>query len=333
MAMKSWAALLLLSAAVPGVARAQSVTTEADVTVGRSSDDVNAAAVQVRFFGATKTDWRVYFEGAWGMTTDSHSDAFGTAYPYDRRARPMEAYTEKTFHPHGALFGFRAGRYRTPFGISSGSDQAYVGFSRGPLIRYGQNFALSNTFLEGGADVLAGTPSANVEASLGTPQDEGAARRHAGLDVVVRAQTYFHSFILGASSLRANPSDPRPFARGRMIFHGVDGRWMRGGMQVRGEWVFGRPFDGVTTRGGYVDVLIHPVAMGRVTALGRLERLDYDAGPFSEYLRRLTVGARVRVTPAIAVEVNAIQPLWGLPGRRRSALDLGLTYSLRFPRP
>jgi hypothetical protein len=242
----------------------------------------------------------------------------------------METFTERTFHLRRALVGIRAGRYRTPFGISGRSDHAYVGFLRAPLIRYGENFALSNTFMETGGDVLIGTSAMQLEVSVGAPLDEGEAHRRRGVDTVVRAQAYYHSFILGASYLRTRPSDPRPFAAGRMIFRGLDGRWMRGGVQLRGEWIDGRPFDYVATRGGYLDVLIHEERMGPVTAVGRIERLDYDAGPFSDYLRRLTVGARVRVTRSVAAQVNVLQQLWRPAGARRPALDAGLTYSFRF---
>jgi hypothetical protein len=327
-------ALVLVSAAAPAIAHAQSITTEADVSVGRSTDHVNAAAIQVRLFGATRSDWRVFLETTWGLTTSAESaptsDAFDAAYPYDRRVRPMEAFTEKTFHPGRVLVGVRAGRYRTPFGISGRSDHAYVGFLRAPLIRYGENFALSNTFMEAGANVLVGTPSLQLEASLGTPLDEGEAHRRRGLDTVIRAQTYYHSLILGASYLGTPRSDPRPFALGRMAFQGLDGRWMRGGVQLRGEWIVGRPFDGVETRGGYLDVLVHELGMGPVTAVGRIERLDYDAGRFSRYLRRLTAGAHVRVTRNITAQLNLLQPLWRTPVPHRTALDVGLTYSRRF---
>ena len=44
--------------------------------------------------------------------------------------------------------------------------------------------------------------------------------------------------------------------------------------------VDGRPFDGTTVRGGYADVFVHRPSMGPVTALARIERLDYGAGPF-----------------------------------------------------
>ncbi len=165
----------------------------------------------------------------------------------------METYVEKTFHPTGALFGIRLGRYRTPFGISGRGDHAYSGFLRAPLIRYGGDFALSNTFLEGGADILVGRPTLSLEASIGVPQDEGDAQRRHGVDEVVRVQGYTHGFILGASYLRTRPSDRGSFVAGRMEFGGLDARWTRDGIQLRGEWIGGRPFDGVATRGGDVE--------------------------------------------------------------------------------
>lgn len=326
-----WTGAVVLSFAIaPASARAQSVTAEAEVTVGRSTEDVNAAAIQVRLFGSTKSDWRFFVEGASATTRGVESDAFGAAYPYATGVRPMEAYVEKMFHRGGALFGLRAGRYRTPFGISSRSDHAYNGFSRAPLIRYGENWALSNTFLEAGADVLVGTPSLYVEASAGAPTDEGNSRRRHGLNVVVRAQAYYHSLIVGVSSLRSRPGDSRHLDEGRMVFHGVDARWMRGGVQLRGEWIDGRPFDGVATKGGYLDALVHHERMGPITAVARIERLDYDAGARSAYLRRATAGARVRLTSAFAVQVNVIRQPGLLAGSRNVALDISLTYSTRF---
>src|SRR5205807_1814322 len=106
-----------------------------DVTVGVSSDEASTASTQARLFGATKSDWRYYLEGTWG-TIDGHysSDVFASAYPYDGRVRAMEAFGEKTIHPNDSLVGVRAGRYRTPFGISGRSDHAYSGFLRAPLI-------------------------------------------------------------------------------------------------------------------------------------------------------------------------------------------------------
>jgi hypothetical protein len=319
----------LLVVAAP--AAAQAITGEVDVTIGASTEESYAYSTQARFFGASRSDWRYYAELTWGgITSEYASDAFMATYPYDKRVRAMETFGEKLFRPGRGLLSVRGGRYRTPFGISSRSEQGYIGFLRAPLIRYGQNFALANTFMEAGADVIVGTPALQLETSVGTPDDEGGFQRARGLDQVVRAQAYYGDVIVGASYLRTRPSDPRPFATGRMIFRGVDGRWMRSGVELRGEWIDGKPFDNVSTRGGYLDLIVHKSMMGPVTALARIERLDYDAGPFSEYLRRLSVGARVRVTPWISVQMNLIRQPRELARGRDMALDAAVTISKRF---
>ena len=100
----------------------------------------------------------------------------------------IEAYGERTFQPGSFLVGVRGGRYRTPFGISSGSDHAYNGFLRAPLIRYDNYYALSNNYLEHGADVIVGVPQFTLEVSAGAPSDVGSARRRSGLDTVVRGK-------------------------------------------------------------------------------------------------------------------------------------------------
>jgi hypothetical protein len=268
----------------------------------------------------------------WAGVGGQDSDAFSSAYPYDRRLRFIEVYGEKMFRPRNYLLGVRAGRYRTPFGMSSRSDHAYTGFVRAPLIRYGEHFALSNTFLEGGAGLVAGAPSLYVETSLGVPQDEGNSRRRRGLDAAVRVQGYYKSFILGASRLQS-PRDRNlgPFAAGRMAFNGVDGRWTGRGVQVRGEWIDGQPFDSVDTRGGYVDLIVHHRALGPVTLVGRAERLDYVAlqSRFDLHLRRVTSGARIRLLQNLAAQINVIHQPTGLAAGRRNALDAGLTYTLR----
>ena len=40
----------------------------------------------------------------------------------------IEAYGERIFTPGRGLVATRVGRYRTPFGIYSGSDHGYIGF-------------------------------------------------------------------------------------------------------------------------------------------------------------------------------------------------------------
>lgn len=321
----------LVFAAIAAPAAAQIVNAEADVTAGHSTDGTGAGAVQARVFGVTSGDWRYLIEGAWGQTTALATDAFGGAYPYDHELTPIEAYAEKWWRPSGWTFVVRGGRYRTPFGISSRGENAYSGFTRAPLMRYGGNFALSNDFLDAGADVLAGTPRWQVEASVGTPSDvgdDGSRRRGAAL--TVRVQATVDAFIVGASATRAPHVDDDQFSRsGDMRFGGVDARWMRAGVELAGEWIAGRPFDGGETHGGYIDLSVHRLGMGPVTIVARGERLDYGADVFSLHRRRLSAGTRVRLFDAIAAEIDWVHDAVGLGPGRRSALDASVTLTVR----
>jgi hypothetical protein len=116
------------------------------------------------------------------------------------------------------------------------------------------------------------------------------------------------------------------------VFSGVDARWMRGGVQLRGEWLDGRPFDGMHTRGAYLDAFVHRPGMGPVTAVARIEFLDYDAGPRSAFAHRATVGARVHLVDALYAQLNTSHQSGEQYSRHATATDLALTYTLRFPR-
>ncbi len=326
-------ALLVLRASV---AAAQTVATEVDMTAGYSTEHVSAGATQIRVFGEGPASVRFFGELAWGARyfpesrPKSPTDVFGAAYPYANRAQVIEAYGERTFTPGAGLVSVRAGRFRTPFGIYNRSDHAYAGFLRAPMIRYDNYYALSNNFLEHGADLVVGAPRAYVEASLSQPADVGEAHRRAGVDTVIRGQAYYRSAIVGVSYYRALPYQPEYFAKGHAAFTGVDVRWMQSGVQVRGEFITGRPFDGTTTTGGYVDLLVHRVAMGPVTAIARLERLDYDTtSPFFLFARRALAGARIRLPGGLTAQIAAGHQWRQQIQRDRTALDVALTYSLR----
>ena len=328
--MKRAILVLLLAALHPGAASGQSLTAEADVTAGYSTDEVSALATQVRGFGDLKAGIRFYLEGAWARRSDKETDAFAAAYPYGGHLEVIETYGERLFTPGKALVGVRAGRYRTPFGIGGRSDHAYSGFLRAPLIRYDDYYALSNTFLEHGADVIAGVPRLYVEASLGVPADVGDVRRRNGFDSVVRLQGYHGPWIVGVSHIRTQPTQPASFARGRSEFTGVDVRWMHDGVLVRGEWINGRPFDGTTTDGWYADLMLHRAAMGPVTAVLRVEQLNYNTDPrYALHERRLTVGAKVRLPRGLTAQVNLLRQSGSLPNYRPAPVDLALTYSFR----
>lgn len=324
------AAVLVLMAHA-GAAWAQP-SIELTQTVGGSSEEVAAAGTQLRAFGDLPADIRFNVEGAWGTRSADRGDAFGTAYPYDNRVQLIEAYVERTFQPGRALFSVRAGRYRTPFGISSAGDHAYIGYLRAPFVRYGGYYALSNTFLEHGLDVVVGTPAASLELSAGTPADVGEARRPSGLDLVARGQWFRGPLIVGASYIRTRPHQSATFAHGHTQFGGIDARWMRDGVQLRGEWLTGRPFAGTRTNGGYVDVIVHRPSMGPVTAFGRIERLVYEAAaPYDFSAARYTAGARVRLLQNLSLSAGFVHQTSDAEKHRlRGALDVGLTYAFRY---
>jgi hypothetical protein len=311
-------------------ADAQAPAAELSITGGASTENTEAAATQLSVFGELARDLRFYVEGAWGSRSGSRTDAFGGAYPYDNRVRPIEVYGEKIFRTRTLLAGIRAGRYRTPFGIHARSDHAYSGFLRAPLIRYDGYYGLSNNFLEGGADLFFGTPSLQFETSLGVPQDVGSAVRRRGFDRVFRVQGYRGTIVAGVSHVRSRPYVRRSFAQGEAVFTGLDLRWMHAGTQVRAEWITGQPFRGPSTTGWYVDAIVHRPLLGPVTLVARAEELDYDAGLFSSYRKRYTTGARMQLSQAIVGHINIThEPR--RPHNRETAVDGALTYVLRFP--
>ncbi len=323
-------AVALTATAAGSAARAQSLTAEAAVTAGASTESVGAASVQIRGFGDVPGAVRFFAEGTWADRSGTASDVFGAAYPYSGRLQVMESYAERTFRRGSFMTTARGGRFRTPFGISNGSDHSYTGFLRSPLIRYDGYFALSNNYLEHGVDVTAGFPQLTFEAGIGRPADVGDAVRRPGTDVVVRAQGFYGPLVVGVSHIDTQPYLPDTFAFGKNVFTGFDVRWMQRGVQIRGEWLRGRPFDGTSTVGWYADAIVHLRAMGPVTAVGRIERLDYDTIPqFALHARRQTVGVRIRFFNALSAQVNVIHQDGALPQKRPTALDVGVTYSLR----
>src|SRR5258708_3999736 len=155
------------------VASGQSLAVEVDQTAGHSTENVSAAGTQFRTFGEVKPGLRFNVEAAWAVRSADNGDAFEAAYPHAERLQVIEAYGERLFAPGHGVLAIRVGRYRTPFGIYSASDHAYSGFLRAPLIRYDDYYALSNNFLEHGADVVVGTPRFSLETSIGVPADVG----------------------------------------------------------------------------------------------------------------------------------------------------------------
>jgi hypothetical protein len=332
--------IVCIGAATASSASAQSLATEVDFTTGYSSEaNVKAVAAQIRLFGDVISGIRFNVESTWARRSAAETDAFGAAYPYGDRVQLSEAYGERTFRRGAGLVGVRVGQYRTPFGISGRSDYAYTGFLRAPLLRYDGYWALTNDFLERGVNVVVGTPRLSVEASLGVPADIGTFNtRRPGLDRVFRVQGYVQDLVLGVSHINSEPNAPS-WARGRLAFTGIDARWTRSGIQLRGEWIIGQPWDNTATDGWYVDAIVHRRFMGPVTAVFRSEQLNYTSVRPFEYHgtsgltawvgSRQTAGGRVRLPGGLTAQVNVLRHSDRLATSGRTALDMALTYSVR----
>jgi hypothetical protein len=332
MALRALAASIWIACVVIAApAQAQTATVEVAAITGVSTDELSADAVQLRAFGDVRGGIRYFGELSWGWSSDVDNDAFAAAYPYGNRVDVMEAYAEGIFHPHDALFAARGGRFRTPFGIYNASDQAYTGFLRPPLIRYHEYSGISNHFLEQGGDVTVGVPWLTVETAVGAPADVGHEVRKPGVDSVTRVQAYYGPLIAGFSYISSTPIDLGEAHTGRSDFTGVDLRWSRRGLQLRAEWITGRPYDGASTTGWYGDAILHVVGMGPVTAVGRLERIAFDEPSESEAETsyRQTIGARVRLPLGFAANVNFVHRSGDLDGYKPTSLDVGLLWSGR----
>lgn len=197
-------------------------------------------------------------------------------------------------------------------------------------MRYDGYYSISNNFLEQGIDVVAGVPRFTVEGTLATPADVGLSERRSGLDTVARVQGYAGPFVAGVSYIRTLPYQSPRFALGHATFTGFDLRVTHEGVQLRGEFIDGHPFDGTKTIGGYADVSVHHVGMGPVTAVARIEDLSYETTPpFDLHGSRQTAGARIRIRETLALQVNAIHQAGAPAQYGAKALDIGLTYSIR----
>lgn len=337
------ASVILATSLSAAPTQAQSVTTELDVTTGYSSDARTwAGSTQLRSFGELKPQLRFNVEGTWAKRSVDGTDAFDSAYPYGGRVQLNEAYVERSFQRGAIIANVRGGQYRSPFGIYSRADHGYTGFLRAPLIRSDYYWSVNNTMLERGVDLSVGTAHLSAEVSVGTPGDNNLAyKRQSGLGSVVHVQAYFKNVIVGASHINTESYPSEWMAEpGRMNFSSVDARWAIPGLQLRGEWIFGKEFqhDTAKTRGGYLDAIVHTRFMGPVTAVLRTEKLNWtyletyeDESPELETWRgfRQTVGARVRIPGGLTAQFNVLRHSQNVAYDRRTAFDMALTYSIR----
>jgi hypothetical protein len=330
-------------------ATAQTASAELDLTAGRSGEEISAAAAQGRVFGDSggRTAIQYFVEAAWGQrwagdytviggglvgADPMGTDVFGAAYPYSKRVLLIESYAERYFKSGRFMAGARGGLFRMPFGIYGRSEYAYTGFIRPPLIRYDGYFALSNNYFEKGAMFTAGIPELFVETSIGRPRDIGSSHRRSGRDESIRVQGYYGQLIVGVSHARSEPYMPARFAHGRQVFTGTDLRWAHSsGIQLRGEYLKGQSYSGVSTVGWYLDGSVHHAGMGPLTAVVRDEALDYAASPpFARSAHRWTLGARIRLPKYFTAQLNYMHQRGDLPRIYNNSVDMTVTYSFRY---
>ena len=114
---------------------------------------------------------------------------------------------------------------------------------------------------------------------------------------------------MGVSHLRSQAYDLR-YATGKMIFTGIDVRWMYAGVQLRGEWLVGRPWDGTSTVELRRCAGAYRPAMGPLTLVARVETLDYDTPDpvFADAASGIALGGRLKLAGACIAQLNVTHP-------------------------
>jgi len=255
---------------------AQSITAETALTGGYSTDDVTAAAVQLRAFGEVTGGVRFFGEVAWARSSDADNEQLCDGVPVQQPRRGDRSVRRADLP--AARRASRRARRTLPHAVrhlqrERSRVQRIPPAAARSLRRVS---GISNHFLEHGARCDVRRAMAHARTAIGAPADVGTAVRRSGLDAVARLQAYYGPLIAGVSRIRTSPlhrskrntkvppSSPASISGGPAI-----------GVQLRGEWM---P-DVLSTarREGLVcRRLVHLIGMGPVTAVARIEQLEYE---------------------------------------------------------
>jgi hypothetical protein len=210
---------------------------------------------------------------------------------------------------------WRLGRFQIPFGIHNRSELYYVGLISDPLVRY---YPFQGPHLEDSANGLEYLRSAGpwqVEAVLLGRGDAIGAVVPRGDEGSLRIQRYTGSLIIGLNAFRSRAPVAGAGNTGEGHFFGLDFRFSRPALILRGEIVTGH-VPGGSPEGFYLDALYHPVRLGRVTVVGRTEAVRGQPR-FGGLYERETIGLKWEAAPGIAVALNQLIE----PSRARSGLQ------------
>jgi hypothetical protein len=188
-----------------------------------------------------------------------------------------------------------------PFGISNRSELYYVGLINGPVIKYSQAEGGQLDRSGVGVGYLRSVGAGQVEAALFSSNGREGPTASSG-EGTIRLQRCVGPVILGLNGLWGQTRDPQSKNRGAVRFAGLDLRYSRPTLIVRGELVAGEVPDGCY-QGFYLDLLYHPLSLHRFTLVGRTEAVQGLPGYGAHYARQ-TLGFKCDLGHGTAVAVN-----------------------------
>lgn len=211
---------------------------------------------------------------------------------------PQQATLEKQW----GLQRLQAGIVRIPFGIYDTRETYASGLIDYPLPR--SDYAYNS--VDWGAPGVAwsgGSATAQVEAAYFNGRATGLwGNANPVGGIALRAQTYIKGLILGVSRWDGfSVTELGKPQRQDIHETGLDWRFTRPHLLVRGEFLFGSFGDDHTT-GSYVDVYYHLPKFAKWTLVGRVETLK--PGGDDPTGHQLTLGARYAATPQWIFSLN-----------------------------
>lgn len=220
----------------------------------------------------------------WGAQ-NNHAAIFGTGGRFNSFIT-QEATLQKDWKDQQLQLGI----IRMPFGLSNFSEMYASGVIDYPLIR-GEYQTMGVNWGVPGIRFNGGSPNLRIEAAAFGGQGAGVWGNMDNLSgASFRVQGYYKDFIVGLSrwdgTMSAKFGHP---TRGGVHFTGVDLRYTRPHLLVRGEYLFGQMSD-EHPQGGYVDIYYHLPKYHRWTLVARME--NFRAALDDSWMNQWTLGFR-----------------------------------------
>jgi hypothetical protein len=199
---------------------------------------------------------------------------------------------------------WRLGRFQVPFGIYNRSELYYVGIIYDPLIRY---YPIQGPHLEdsaNGVQYLRSEGRWQFEAAVFGRGDDVGGLVPRGDQGTLRLQRYGGPWIIGLNAYRTRAPAVGTAQYGDGHFFGLDFRYSRPALILRGEVVAGS-VPGGSPEGFYLDALYHPAWLGRINVVGRTEAVRGQPRDGGLYERE-TIGLKWEAIPGVAVALNQV---------------------------